>query len=414
MKHFKFVLLSVFITFAVETINTAEICKIDKATDAISCVLKKHPDIVQTQTQVSISSINKKNASRWLHPELEGEVGYSRAEEAGLAAEFAVLQTIETPTKRSARRAQADAEYAYAFALSEEQKEQATTQMLAILNRLRQINREKRILDETTNTFAEVIKRYRVRPALSPEDQVSVELFGFALNNYRIEKNQLDNEEKELLGTLKTILCCSVSAIQKIFLYSPKVWPKIDAGSIENSADLAKEQANITRAKADYLDRKSSSFDRFSVGPYIQTKPGNINKIETYGVKFAIPIPIYSNTKPVEAGRMTLSSAELGFETKKRELETGMENLKAKYSLGIKTLASYNIQGMEKHHARAKRLFDGGRVSGALLIEAHRQMVDSIKAYHQYEMETLQALWKIYALQRKLLTNLSEVYDENI
>ena len=416
MKHFKYILIITFIALIGKSINATEVCEIHRGSDALLCALKKHPSIVLAQTQVPIASINRELSSRWLNPELEAGVGYTStaADGTGITVDIAVMQTIETSSKRGARRAQANAEYAYAFATLEEQKEEAMMQMLSTLNRLRQIDKEKHLLDETINTFVRLIRRYNARPALSPEDRISADLFRFVLNNYRIEKNQLEAEEKELIGTLEPILCCDTSITQKLFLYSPKIWPKIDDNNIENSTILAKEQANIDQAKANYLDAKSSSFGEFRVGPYIQTKPGDISTIDAYGAKFEIPIPISSNKKSTEAGRLALSSAEFTFEAKKRELETGINNLKTKYTLGISTLASYDIKEIERHHIRAKNLFDSGRVSGGLLIEVHRQMVDSIRTYHQYEMETLQALWQIYALQKKLLTNLNEVYDENI
>jgi hypothetical protein len=173
-----------------------------------------------------------------------------------------------------------------------------------------------------------------------------------------------------------------------------------------------KESANVIKAKADYLEAKSSSFGGFRVGPYIQTEPGNFGKIDTYGVKFSFPLPIYSNSDLKSARKMSVSSAQFGLEAKRRELSANFANMKSQYATGVETLGSYDIASLEKNHAKVEKLFDGGRVGGALLIEAHRQMVDSVRAYHGYEMETLEALWGIYTLQRKLLANLDEVYYE--
>lgn len=415
MRHLRQCLFIFLISLTVSAAGAAEVCEINKAADVIACAIKNHPNVVQAEAQVPIASINKELSSRWLNPELEGGAGYTReADESGLIGEIAVMQTIETLTKRNARRTQADAEYDLAFAASAEQREQAAVQTLSILNRLRQIDRERYMLDETIKIFSAVIKRYKARPALSPEDRVTADLFGFVLTNHRIEKNQLDGEEKELAGNLKTILARDIPALQKFFLYSPKVWPKIGADNVENSAVLTREQANITQARAAYLEAQSSSFSGFRIGPYIQTKPGEFGKIETGGVKFTIPIPIYSSAKPAQAWRMAVSAAESGYEAKKRELENSIDNLKSKYALGIAALGSYNVKEIEKHQARTKKLFGDGRVSGALLIESYRQMLDNVRIYHQYEMETLQALWRIYILQGKLLTNLDEVYDEKI
>jgi cobalt-zinc-cadmium efflux system outer membrane protein len=47
-------------------------------------------------------------------------------------------------------------------------------------------------------------------------------------------------------------------------------------------------------------------------------------------------------------------------------------------------------------------------VSSSLVIEAHRQLVDFTRQKHQSEMETVRSLWRIYALEGRLLAELKE------
>ncbi|MDR3208729.1 MAG: hypothetical protein LBT45_02660 [Rickettsiales bacterium] len=384
-------------------------CEVTKPADAILCAIENHPNVLASKAGAMTADAGRDIASRWLNLELEGGAGY--AEENGLRGaqiELGVMQTIETPARRGAKKGRALAEYTHANAAAGGAGEQAAAEMLFILNRLRQIDRERRALDETIGTFARLVKKYNARPALSPEDRVSKDLFGFALKNYDIERNRLAAENKKLLGNLNAIL-----GIEKeMFVYPPRRWPAISDDGFDSSAELLKESANVIRANADYLGAKSSSFGGFRAGPYIQTAPGNTSRIDAYGVRFSMPLPLHFNFKLKEAGRASVAAAEYGMEAKRRELGAVLENLKSQYAAGVSILGTYDIDGMEKHHAETEKLFAGGRVGGALLIEAHRQMVDSVRAYHGYEMETLQALWGIYILQRKLLRNLDEVYYE--
>jgi outer membrane protein TolC len=387
-------------------------CEISRATDVLRCATQNHPNVVQAKSQIPIASINREISARWPNPDLDGGVVYANEDDGqGWQAEIGIMQTIETPSKRQARAGKAMAELASATILTEEQKETTALQVLAMLNRLRQIEKELTLLQKTIATFENVIKKYKARPALPPEDKISLDLFKFALNSYQIEKDQLASEKKGHASNLKFILDSDITITDKVFLYPPQVWPAITDGAI-NSIELAKENINIDRANADYLEAKSSSFGGVRVGPYVQTKPGNFGRIDAYGIKFSLPIPLYSNSKPLEAGRMAVASAKRGYEFKQREIDHGFAVLREQYDLGVSFLKKYNISDVEKHQASTQKLFDGGRVSGALLIEAHRQALDNVKTYHKYELETLQALWKLYALQRKLLTNLDEVCHE--
>jgi hypothetical protein len=248
-------------------------CAIRRATDVLSCAIQNHPNVVQAKSQIPIAGINKEISSRWLNPDLDGGVNYATEDDGtGWQAELAIMQTIETSSKRQARIGKAAAELASAATLTEEQKEITAFQVLSILNRLRQIEKEQKLLQKTIATFENVIKKYKARPALSPEEKISLDLFQFALNSYRLEKDQLASEEKGYAGNLKIILNSDIAITDKVFLYPPQVWPTISDGTI-NSIELAKENINIDRANADYLDAKSSSFGGIRVGPYIQTKP---------------------------------------------------------------------------------------------------------------------------------------------
>lgn len=410
MKYF---LVSVLVLFA----HTAfAACEVASGKGVLSCALENHPNIIKSNAEGKIKSINKELSSRWLNPDFEAGLGYNReeADKRGVELDLAIMQPIEMPGKRQARINKAEAEYDFAATSVEEQKEIATVQVLTILNRLRQIDKEKRVLDETIGTFSKAIDQYKNRPVLSPEDEISLDLFRSALNNYRIERNQLQAEEKGYLSNLRTILNKDVALSRKLFYFPPKVWPKLVADSIENSTDLQKENANIALAKADFLDAKYSNFGGLSVGPYIQTRPGDIDRVDAYGVRFSMPIPIYSNKKPAAAGRIAVKAAEQGYEARKRELSNVFDSLKEQYTFGVASLKKFDVGNIEGQHAKTEKLFKDGRVSNSLLIEAHRQMVDSVRAYHQYELETLQALWQVYALQRKLITNISEVAHEKI
>lgn len=389
------------------------VCQTNNARAVLECALKQNRNILSSNAAISVAGINKDISKRFLNPELEITGGYSNGtdeDERGMIMGLAVMQTIETPTKRKAKIDQAKARLTAATAGYTEQKEIITVQVLTILNRLRQIEKEQSALSETIATFQHIIKRYGEQSALSYEDRVSADLFKLALNNYQIEKNQLTAEEKSYIANLQSILNFPVKMNRKLFFYAPQTWPKISpTPSVENSVDIALQKAEVDQSRAEFLDAKTSSFSSFSVGPYIDSQPGQFGRADEYGLKFSLPIPIYSSKSAATAGRISYQNAEQNFEAKKRELEFSYNSLREQYNNGTKALRTFGIGNIENKHKQTENLFDTGRVSSSILIEAHRQMIDSIRIYHQYELETLQSLWKLYALQGKLLGNVKEV-----
>lgn len=389
------------------------VCQISNAETVLGCALRQNRNVLNSSSAISVAHINKDISKRFLNPDLEITGGYSNGtdnDERGMVMGLAVMQSFETPTKRKAKIDKATAELAAAAAGYTEQKEIITVQVLTILNRLRQVEKEKLALDETIATFSNIIKKYGKQSALSYDDKVSADLFKLARNNYQIEKNQLIAEEKSYIANLQSILNSPVKMNRKLFFYSPRIWPKVNPNpSVEDSIDLALQKAIVDKSQADFLDAKTSNFGSFSVGPYFDSQPGRFGKADEYGLKFSLPIPIYSNRAAASVGRIAYENAEQNLEAKKRELEFSYNSLREQYNNGTKALKSFGIGNIENKHKQTEKLFDTGRVSSSILIEAHRQMIDSIRIYHQYELETLQSLWKLYALQGKLLKDVKEI-----
>ncbi len=410
MKHFTagIIMLLMFSTY-----SYAEECSINSASDVLNCAFLNNPEIILADSNKQIANINKGVTGRWLNPNLEAGVGYNMEEvnDYGVELDFAVTQTIENPNKRKARVNKSAAEYTSAELMAEYQKEAVTIQVLNILNRLRQLDREQTVLNQAINAYVNVIKSYQKRPVLSPEDEVSLSLFQSVLNNYRMENNKLSMEINQNINSLKTVINNDVIYSKNIFFYPPSIYPDIPEADITNSIALQQENANVALASAYLLDQKNYNFTDFSIGPYVTTSP-NVQSVDTVGIKVTVPIPVYSNKQTTHAGELALSTAKYRYNAKKTELENTFKQLKAQYEQGRTLLGGFNFEKLEKQLSRTETLFKNGRINSSLLIESHRQLLDSIRLYHQYELETLNSLWQLYGMQRKLITNINEVSHE--
>lgn len=412
MKHFT---AGIIMLLILSTSAYAEECKITSASDVLKCAFVNNPEIMLADSNKQIAGINKDITGRLINPNLEAGVGYNMEEvdNYGVELDFALTQTIENPAKRKARINRLTAEYTAAELMVESKKEMVTLQILTILNRLRQIEKEQTILNKAIGAYVSVINSYEKRPVLSPEDEVSLTLFYSVLNNYRMENNQLTMEIDQHINTLKTLMNYDIAYNKKIFYYPPKKYPKITDIDVTNSILLQQEKANVAIANAYLQDQKNFNFNNFSIGPYLTTSP-NVQSVDTVGVRVSLPIPVYSNKKTTHAGELAVSTAQYKYNAKKAELDNTYKQLKSRYEKGLKLLQSFNLTKSEKQLARTEALFKNGRLSSSLLIESHRQLLDSLRLYHQYELDTLNSLWQLYAMQRKLITNINEVsYEKN-
>lgn len=389
-------------------------CEITDALSVLNCAVMQNVDVLTAKADVGIGRLNKEQAERLFFPTMEITGGYANGtDDRGFKAELAVMQTFDTPAARKAKIDGAAAEVRLSEARETAQKQRVALQVLSLLNRLRQIGRETDVLSESAAAYAKVIAKYNQKSALSYEDGISLELFKMALDNQKIEINRLNGEQDGAFAELQSFLNQKIAPSKTLFLHAPKAWKTVDsdAESFENGAEIQESKAVLAKAKASYAESKTANFGSFGIGPYLSSQAGNLGKLDEAGIKLSFPLPVYPNNKASAAGRIAFQSAQNKLEADKRRAAFEYEALSKRYRQGVETLKGIDIASVEKRHAQTEKLFATGRVGASVLIEAHRQIAEAVQSYHQYELETLESLWRLYVLQGKLLSNLTEVAD---
>lgn len=98
-----------------------------------------------------------------------------------------------------------------------------------------------------------------------------------------------------------------------------------------------------------------------------------------------------------------LMRAEQSLELRKRELGQQRKILLNQYQKSSKALKeSVSLTDIEKKHKSVERQFERGVISSSLVIEAHRQMVDFTKSQNELELNALESLWRLKALDGSL------------
>jgi outer membrane protein, heavy metal efflux system len=124
------------------------------------------------------------------------------------------------------------------------------------------------------------------------------------------------------------------------------------------------------------------------------------------GASFSLPLPLYQRnaggkrlaTRAVETAqaRSAAAMAALGAQ---RDAEL------ARYRAATSTLAQAgDTEKLEAEHEKMEGLYERGLIPSALVIEAHRQMVDYTRDLNEQELGAVRALWTIYAIEGRVLT----------
>ncbi len=129
--------------------------------------------------------------------------------------------------------------------------------------------------------------------------------------------------------------------------------------------------------------------------------PGEFQRLGA-AVSFPIPILNWNGGQKREASALK-TRAEIEFQRVQRAFGFERENLVANYTNFVAALEkSPSLKDIDSKHRSTESLFYRGVISGVLVIEAHRQILDFTQSQNELELETVQALQNIFFLDGKL------------
>ncbi|MBK8422892.1 MAG: TolC family protein [Elusimicrobia bacterium] len=167
--------------------------------DVLACVQKNHPDVLRAEAEAANLDAFDAFARQRPNPELDAEaVSNSEEDEAALSAEAAYLHTFEMGGKRRHRLDRARAQKEAVIARVQKTREEVTLSAVLNLYRLRHLQDELHAVEEAQNTFGTIIGQYKNRRQLSPEQQVSLNVFLLAQSDYTLRKSRLLQEQRAL------------------------------------------------------------------------------------------------------------------------------------------------------------------------------------------------------------------------
>lgn len=378
------------------------------AQSVLKCIQAKHPTVQLQGQKVGAAQALEDEAGQIPNPEIGGS--YVRGNNLGdvvAEAEVSLNQEIEIGGKRGARIDKAKAELGVAKSEEKATLQNVTIQAVVNLYRLRQINEEGSVLDEALHTYRKIQRQYKRRKTLSPELEVSLNVFQLAESDYQFQKESLEEERRHLEKFFKLSTGLTIDQVSKVAPKRKQTWPKVSektTGSPQN-AEVLISKANLDVANAEVDVQKSLSWPNITVSPtYRKDWDGGVN-FDSYGVGVSLPLPLWNlNGGGRARAYKSKAAAETRFRQSAFRAQTQRSIKVRTYTNSVKTLKSARTyKEVQRKHGKLERLFHRGVVSSPLVIEAHRQILDFLRSQNEHEIRALEALWAIYAIDGLLL-----------
>lgn len=374
----------------------------------LDCVLRTHPAAISADSLLRQAEALGRAAGQRPNPEVAGNALFGDSQDQ---LQLSLLHTFETAGKRARRLDRALAEGLTFKAEALAAKEELAVGTAVGLHRLRQIRSEIRIITEALATFSRIAGQLQSRQRRSPEQQVSLVVFQLAERDYALRRSRLESEGAALRRSFELGLGSPLPDSDAVLPKADVPWPVLgeskDAAVFRGSAAL-RAAAGVAAAQAEVGVAKSAAYPDVRVGPSLQQQkngPGE-GSSTLFGAGFSLPLPLYQRNA---GGRLL---AARGAETAAARsvaalaiLAAGRDSELARYRAATSALAKAGGHAeMEARHEELEGLFERGLIASSLVIEAHRQIFDFTSDLHGQELSAVQALWTIYAIEGRALT----------
>ncbi len=399
------VLILLLLNYQVFSAEDKTCTDIKTSDDLLKCALKVHPDVVKAELALKQGSQLDAIARQRINPEIDSKVLMGKSSgETNTNTEINLSQTIELGGKRSARINKAGAEKELLQNELLKTKEEVYLTTSIALHRLIQASLELDQLEDAIVIYNKILNVYKNRPALNPEQTVSVTLFQLAAAETELKKTSLLAEIKTLTRQVSYATAGALRNNVKEISSLPSNWPTISDSKIFSGSSFKKANSELKLAKFEMEIAKSNAWPDLKIGPSIGFQRGSSSETQ-FGINLAIPLPLFNSN---EANKAYASEgyllAEKNLKTTENAIDLERKIFLDKYNDAVEAISNAKrIKDFEKKHKNIEELFMRGLVSSALVIETHRQFLEFFKSLHEQEIVAHESLIKINAIDGTLI-----------
>lgn len=382
--------------------ETASNCQPNSYADFVKCAEKSSSDIRISEQQVQSASKLEDAAQQWVNPDLDVDSVWKGSDKTETSA--ALLFTLRLGGKKDALVSEARSEIQRAQASRDLSVNQTRLEIMLSLYRLSHLKTEIALGNESVNTFTKIVDQFQKRPALSPEQDVSLTVFKMALSDHQLKLTQLQADQEKLVQGLSAVTGISKEAILKSLPFRKEKWAEVSVeGDIEASPQMRQAVADLKLARSQKDRAESEAWPDLKLGPSMKLTKDNGETTTFVGVGLSLPIPVLTtNSGNRQYRSQKLIEAELVADQSRKKLSASRSELVNRYNKMIASLKnSLSVKALEERHEKVERQFFKGLVSSPLVIEAHRQLFDLEERRNASELEALETYGRILIMDNK-------------
>lgn len=386
--------------------NAADCTLVKTYKEAISCVLANHPAVLRSDAERLRSQSLEAKAAQRPNLEFTGKGLRNLDNSSQSNGEMDISYTFELGGKRSARIEKARLEGQFGKVDFEATRAEALLQTLTDLQRIKYLKSEADLVEEGIGVFEKILKTYRSRLRLSPEQDVSSGVFSLALEDYKIRRSQLATEIMALIKKIELEAGAKVEVSETLFPPIKTSWPDLNSQDRDQyrPPHFRLAETNLRIAEAEKSLAESEAWPDLKIGPDYEWTQGPSGNEKSLGITLTLPLPIWNrNQGGIAVADAESAKARISLNLAEKELEIERASWQVKYENGVRAIKDgVSSEEMRKRHQKFKTQFTSGLIPSSLVIEANRQILEFTKSKNEQELSTLEALWNIKRLQGKL------------
>ncbi|MGE4234103.1 MAG: TolC family protein [Bacteriovoracia bacterium] len=376
------------------------------AQDIVLCAKDWHPDARKAKAAANQAQSLPSVARQLPNPEFETQTiaGQSLGDQI-IQSQISVVQPLEIGGKRGGRIKQAEARVDQANGELLEVQAEVILKTVTHLHRLRQLEKEKALLEEAIQAFSKIISQYKSRPRLPAEQEVSLAVFEMAVSDFKIKRSVVLQEERSIAHFFHVATGNSLDEIRSVLPKAPASWPDMKDKTEElASPTIRKLLAEHELSLGEQESARGASWPNLSVGPMVQYQAQGPIQYQMYGFQLNMTLPVLSlNGGGREYAAKGVARSETNLHIQREYERHERSELLFSYETALSALKeALSDEVLDKKHHKIEQLSVRGLISSSLVIESHRQLGELQKTKNDRELKAIETLWQIYKLDGRI------------
>lgn len=385
-----------------ETI-TNKSCEPSSYTELIRCIEQTASQLLIANQELKASRHLGEASRQWLNPELDAETVSKGSEKSEMTA--TLFFNFRLGGKRSSGIKNAEAEMDKSEAEHALNYQQTRLEMMLALHRIAQLKSEISIEQESVDTFSKIVRQFEKRPALTPEQSVSLAVFKMALGDHSLRLTSLKIQEDEIYQSLTAATGIDREKIKKNLPPRKQSWTEIKQSqySVDSSPTVRKALAELKIAESLKEKADAEAWPDLKIGPTLRSTKDNGVSDSFVGFSVSMPIPVLTlNGGSRSFAEQKKIAAMMSLDHSKRLETANRSQLVSKYNQTIVSLQNIiSFKDINEKHEQIEKQFFRGLVSSSLVIEAHRQLYDLEERRNLSEIEALEAFGQVMIIDNQ-------------